>query len=77
MAKKAAPAPTRGKPAGGRSAPQQRSAAGRPAQRGVVVEAPQNDIYTALLLVSLLSILFGCGLLTWLWSYYEFAVGAK
>jgi hypothetical protein len=41
-------------------------------KRGVYVEGPKNDVFTALLVVALIAIIFACLFLVLEWSTYDF-----
>lgn len=47
---------------------------GAAAARRVSVPKAQSDVYTAMLAISLASILIGCALLAWHWSQYNFEI---
>lgn len=62
-------------PAGtsGRRATPARSSAASSGRRTVTVPQVQSDVYTALLGIALAAIVIGCGLLTFVWSGYDFS----
>jgi hypothetical protein len=52
-----------------------KAAAPAPKTRGVVVEKPQANIYTAMLIVSLVAVLIGCIFLYAEMNAYDFKMG--